>query len=245
MPDPIKFTISRDICAKAKTMAEEALEFRESVDAAFGWSGVVLDDTDMLTRGATQVVLLLHTCHADEGRSELLHAKLFSVLGEKSRSHAEGLFVCDDGAWCRTPSVSAGALHGILEVLRMAQSYFLLMADSHVPRNRNTITQELKIIHSKADAAFLEGAYLRDIGPRRAEIKAHNWCYGASDLVKDLWNQMATGISSVTKSFHRWGGIPMSSITQQGVSFLDCYIHTGTSDALFPRILLALPHARG
>ena len=75
---------------------------------SFGWVFTELSPADIVFRAASQAVLLLFDKHCDESMNELLQTRLFALLvGEKYRSHAECLFVCDNGAGLRTGAMTS------------------------------------------------------------------------------------------------------------------------------------------
>ncbi len=67
-------------------MADAMDLMRQRVDDEFGWTDRCLDDRQKLHRAAAQSAVLLLDSSSDDGRSEILHTKLFTLLmGETYR----------------------------------------------------------------------------------------------------------------------------------------------------------------
>ena len=141
-------------------------------------------------RHAAPLPRLLSTS-PDDGKSELLHCKVFAlVAGELYRSHGGQLFEYANGAW---PPASLGLtsvnLEFILQALRRAQAYFSIMAHIKPKRRYDDIVFEIKAIQQVGMEELLLQWQLQDILPRKPEIRAREWLHGLSELCRSLRHQ--------------------------------------------------------
>ena len=92
------------------------------VDVAFSWHNRDFPSDKLALRAASQVVLMLLDVSCEEGKSELLLSRIFSLLnGETYRSHSDALFVWE-GAWIPARNgLSIFSLEKTLEALSRSQ----------------------------------------------------------------------------------------------------------------------------
>eukprot|EP00439_Symbiodinium_sp_Y106_P082556 s482_g22.t1 len=236
--------LTADEQSHSVTMADEMQVFRKKVDDCFGWSGKVLSEQQKQQRGAAQACLLLLEAGCDDGKSELLLCKVFTLIaGELFRSHGGQLFEYSNGAWApASRGLTSVALEFILKALRRAQAYFGVMAndeDCKKQRCFDFVGFVVKVIqHVGGDEVLLQWQ-LQDVLPKKTELKAKHWAHGLSELCKVLRHQFDehhrhSGSSlwgeelreSVLKVFHRWSDEDLSAKQQPGVCFRDAFIST-------------------
>ena len=124
----IALTIESDIEATKDPLSATMAAFRRMVCRAFN-----LDDSDrseapQINRGVAGAVMCVYDRCADEGRSDLLAAKLFVLLFDgRYRSRADNLFEYGNGSWHRASCISSSAPQYAEDSIRYAQIVFTLM----------------------------------------------------------------------------------------------------------------------
>lgn len=127
----------------------------------------------------------------DDGKSELLHCKLFAlVAGDLYRSHGGQLFEYNNGAWApASRGLTSVNLEFILQALRRAQAYYSIMAHMKPKRCYDDIVFEIKAIQQVDLEDVLLQWQLQDILPQKPEIRAREWLCGLSELCRTLRHQ--------------------------------------------------------
>ena len=123
-----EISLSVDKERQAKSLSDTMDLLRDKIDDAFGWTNKLLSDDWQQRRAAAQATLLLLDQCADDGKSELLQTKAFTLLlGEKYRTHGETLFAYAEGAWQVSSSgtLTAADLEFLTMALRRAQAYLV------------------------------------------------------------------------------------------------------------------------
>ena len=143
-------------------------------------------------RQASALALLLYERPADDGRNEVLHTKVFSlVMSGNYRSHAYTLFQYSAGSWGQVDGIGAILLDGFLQVVRYAQACFLLLATAKPHRHVDAIAREMKMIHEYAPPDLIAATFLADVSNKKTKSKVDNWCFSCSDLCKMLHGHFA------------------------------------------------------
>ncbi len=200
--------------------------FRRKVDDEFGWQNKRLSAKWPLFRAAVQTVLLLLDSCADDGRSELLHTKLMTlVLGEKYRAHGDVLFVYCQGAW-QAPGLgclNAQDLEFLAQALRHAQAYFWAFSRHKVYRKFSQVAWELKVLLAIPDEEPLMEWQLCDVMSQKPEHKTKSWSLGLSELCRDLRKQVCDRSKGLIRAFLRWSDSSVEAIKRKpGIAFADC-----------------------
>ena len=192
------------------------------VDKAFDWHGKELSSHQLAQRAAVQVVSLLLEVSCENGKSELLHTRLFCLLvGETYRSHNAELYEWE-GAWVLAQNgISILALERLLDALERAQVYYLAMSRHSVPREFEAVVRESAIILSLGQEELLLQWQLADIIAKKQEHKATNWCAGAAELCKELRRQFSEHNKAIVRNFQRWGASKIEDKIQPGLWLQD------------------------
>jgi hypothetical protein len=208
-------------------MADAMASFRTEVDKYFKWDGVCLEEKHRRLRSAAQVSLLLLDASCDDGRSELLHAKILTLLmGERYRSHGGVLFIYQNGGWSSDgSSLSSTSIDFILQALRRAQAYFAVMG-SHKPRRGFAeVAHAIRTMQSLDEGPLLDWQ-INDVQGHKPELKAKHWFYGLSDLCRELRRTFSEHNKNILKNFHRWADCDLAAKQYPGLAFNDCYLAT-------------------
>ena len=211
------------------TMADEMDVFRARVDEEFEWSNKRLDAQVRLCRAAAQATLLLIEASPEDARSEILQAKIFTLLlGEHYRSHGEVLFLYQSGAFAPSPhnSISSSKLEFVHASLRRAQAYYMAMATLKPLRAFRDVAVHVKVLHSLPDEHVLMDWQLADIRGRKQDTKARLWLYGLTELCRELRKQFSEHNKQILKNFHRWAESDLTRCQVAGMAFIDAYIST-------------------
>ena len=208
-----------------QTLADAMDAFRRKVDDEFGWQNKKLSAKWPLFRAAVQTVLLLLDSCADDGRSELLHTKLMTlVLGEKYRAHGDVLFVYGQGAWQASGlgCLNAQDLEFLAQALRHAQAYFWAFSRHKVYRKFAQVAWELKVLLAIPDEEPLMEWQLCDVMSQKPEHKTKSWCLGLSELCRDLRKQVCDHSKGLIRAFLRWSDSSIEAKRKPGIAFADC-----------------------
>ncbi|CAJ1445064.1 unnamed protein product [Effrenium voratum] len=226
--------VFEDTQPSPQSMAEQMQKFRKKIDDTFGWTGKLLDDSQIAFRAAAQAILLqsgrtqerLLEASAEDARSELLQCKVFSLLaGEMYRSHGSALFEYGNGSWSvAVRGVTSVGLEFLLMALRRAQAYLAAMAAHKPARSYVAMSFELGCIRAAGgDAALLEWQ-LNDVAPKKIEARAKDWLVGLSELCRSLRHAFSEHNKTILRNFHRWSDEDLDA--EPGLSFVDAYIST-------------------
>jgi hypothetical protein len=170
----LDMNINKDTSFVNLGVTAEMEHLRAKIDRTFGWEQGCLSDKILLQRAAAQGLLLLHDRVSDEGRNELLQTKLFTLLlVDRYRSRVENLSVHSNGAWTRTNTVTASALDWTLAVLRLVQSYFLLLAHDKPKREYAELAREL-LIRTQMDLRPFSSKLITGTPPPRSPVRVNS-----------------------------------------------------------------------
>ncbi|CAK9005878.1 unnamed protein product [Durusdinium trenchii] len=223
-------SLSVDKERQAKSLSDTMDLLRDKIDNAFGWTNKLLSDDWQQRRAAAQATLLLLDQCADDGKSELLQTKAFTLLlGEKYRTHGEKLFAYAEGAWQVSSSgtLTAADLEFLTMALRRAQAYFVqAVGRNQVPRDFAAVVWELKVVFSLADERPLLEWQLGELSRAKPEQRSQQWWLGLAELARDLRKQLADHSKTLVRNFMRWSDSKMDSKRKPGIAFLDCYLST-------------------
>ena len=219
-----EMVFSKDCEAIPYGMAEAMDILRDRIDTEFGWKGKILTETWQEKRAAVQAALLLMNACGDDGKSELLQTKLFTlILGERYRAHAEVLFHYVQGAWKQTTtgSISAPDLEFMSMALRKAQAYYFALGRNNVQREWNKIVWELRVVLALPTDGPLMDWQLCDVSPQKNDVKSRYWWLAQSELSREIRKVMADHCKTLVRSFLRWSESSMSK-RKAGIAFQDC-----------------------
>ena len=211
-----------------KTIDTQMGELADSIDEAMDWVPDNMDMEERLLRAATQLVLLLRDRCADEGRSDLLNAKAFTLIFQDwYRSHDDILFAYDNGSFNRAASISASALEFALDGIRLAQAMYLyLCATKDLTRDADQLLRQVSESCLAHDSNTLLEKLLT---AKTSEDDATHWCQGASDLCGAMFKHLSEQKQKVIACFHLWGGSEMRHPTG-GQNFIDCFYFFGNDE---------------
>jgi hypothetical protein len=218
-----RFFVVGTVRVRAAVGGDSYLSQIRKVDQYFEWHQKKLDDPQKAHRSAAQVALMLMGVSCEDGKSELLQTRVFALLmGEKYRSHAEVLYEFEQGGWeVSRHGISVMALEHVLQTLRRTQAYFLAMARHDITREFASVSEELRTIQSISGEEQLLQWQLTDIIPKKQETKARNWCFGASELCRELRKHFNEHNKAIAKNFQRWCGSNLEDSIQAGLCFKD------------------------
>ena len=121
-------------------LADEMDALRVRIDSS-------LRQPSLALRKVAHCAVLLYKAPFESSRSDIMVAKLFSLLaGEEYRAHNGQLFAYANGAWARTSSITYKTAEDIVQTLMLTEVCFMLLNNVDPERCEASLLVELKIV---------------------------------------------------------------------------------------------------
>ena len=195
-------------------LADEMDALRERIDSS-------LRQPSLALRKVAHCAVLLYKAPFESSRSDIMVAKLFSLLaGEEYRAHNGQLFAYANGEWARTSSITYKTAEDIVQTLMLTEVCFMLLNNVDPERCEASLLVELKIVLDCFPPETLQDILLK------APVKKREggWPILVTFSCNCLRKIFGEKLSSVLEKFEKWGGKPAPVTGSTGVNFQDGFL---------------------